>query len=67
VVTLVIRFGIGFMSEQTAKDIRVMMNMKGDAVRQIRSRMLKRIREEYAKFDIEAPITLSPNDQENSQ
>ena len=44
---------------QDSSEVAQTMNMMGDAVRQIRSRILKRIREEYAKFGIEATMPIA--------
>ena len=46
-------FHLLFDAEKDSSEVAEMLNMKADAVRQIRSRILKRIREEYAKLGIE--------------
>lgn len=46
-------FHLLFIAEKDAPDVAKTMNMKVDAVRQLRSRILKRIREEFASLSIE--------------
>ena len=46
-------FRLLFVAEKDSSEVAEVMNMKCDAVRQIRSRILKRIREEYAKLGLE--------------
>ena len=46
-------FHLLFDADKDSSEVAEMMNMKADAVRQIRSRILKRIREEFSKLGIE--------------
>ena len=52
-------FHLLFVAERDSSEVAEMMNMKGDAVRQIRSRILKRIREEYAQLGVETDMLLA--------
>lgn len=49
-------FHLLLVAEKDSSEVAETMNMNGDAVRQIRSRILKRIREEYAKLGIETDL-----------
>lgn len=51
-------------AEKTSSEVAEIMDMKGDAVRQIRSRLIKRLREEYENYSIEgdAPGTIFPKE-----
>lgn len=49
-------FHLLFVAEKDSSEVAEIMAMKSDAVRQIRSRILKRIREEYAKLGIETEM-----------
>ena len=57
-------FHLLFVAEKDSAEVAETMHMTSEAVRQIRSRILKRIREEYAKWGIETdlPNTISPAD-----
>lgn len=55
-------FRLLFVAEKDSSDVAETMGMKDDAVRQIRSRILKRIREEYAKLGIEADLPTAAAD-----
>ena len=50
-------FQLIFATEKDSSEIAEMMEMKVEAVRQLRSRILKRIREEYARLGIEIAPT----------
>lgn len=49
-------FRLLFVAEKDSSEVAETMDMKPDAVRQIRSRILKRIREEYMKLGIETDL-----------
>ena len=52
-------FQLIFAAEKDSSEIAALMEMKVEAVRQLRSRILKRIREEYARLGIEiAPASV---------
>lgn len=52
-------------AEKTSTEVAEIMNMKDSTVRQIRSRLIKRLREEYGKFSIEGdmPGSIAPQDE----